>query len=253
MASGQIRPSFLSTALEDVNESRDANYQREVIKDTAGNIFAAGADTTLSAIHTFFLAMVCFPEVQMKAQAELDRVVSGRLPDYGDMPDLPYLSALVKEVIRWQPVLPYGLPHRSTEDDIYEGYHIPNGSFVIYNVWAMLRNENDYPDPSTFKPERFIKDGQLDPNIRDPAMIAFGFGRRLCPGRDVAMSTLWIAAATILTTFNLSKSVDKDGKVIEPSCEYQPAIIRHPLPFECSIKPRSNVAEELIRSVMDSY
>jgi cytochrome P450 len=61
---------------------------------------AAGADTTVSAILTFFLAMICFPQVQMKAQGELDRVVSGRLPDFGDMEDLPYLSALVKEVLR---------------------------------------------------------------------------------------------------------------------------------------------------------
>ena len=45
--------------------------------------------------------MICFPEVQMKAQAELDHVVSGRLPDFSDMDDLPYLSAIVKEVIRW--------------------------------------------------------------------------------------------------------------------------------------------------------
>lgn len=54
----------------------------------------------MSAIHTFFLAMICFPEVQVKAQAELDRVVSGRLPDFGDVEELPYLSAVVKEVLR---------------------------------------------------------------------------------------------------------------------------------------------------------
>ena len=62
--------------------------------------YTGGADTTTSAIHTFFLAMICFPEAQMKAQEELDRVVIGRLPNFDDMPDLPYLSALVKEVIR---------------------------------------------------------------------------------------------------------------------------------------------------------
>jgi len=253
MASGRGRTSFVSIALEDIDESRDIKHQREVIKDIAGVVFAAGADTTTSAIHTFFLAMICFPEVQVKAQEELDRVVNGRLPDFSDMPDLPYLSALVKEAIRWQPVFPYGVPHNSTEDDVYEGYHIPKGSIVFPNVWAMLHNEDDYPDPFAFKPERFIKDGQLDPNIRDPTMIAFGFGRRICPGSHIAISTIWIAAASILATFNLSKSVDKDGKVIEPSCEYLSAIISHPLPFECTIKPRSNVAEGLIRSITDSY
>ena len=160
-----------------------------------------------------------------------------------------------------------GVPHLSTEGDVYEGYHIPKGSIVIPNSWyedvfalarpclimtihhsyrAMLHNEDDYPDPSTFKPERFIKNGQLDPNIRDPFMIAFGFGRRYkswmipiykvvkliteqhrsCPGSHIARSTIWIAAASILATFDLSKSVDKDGRVIEPSREYLSTIIR---------------------------
>ncbi|KAF8808763.1 cytochrome P450 [Phlegmacium glaucopus] len=221
MASGQARPSFTSVALEVVDQSRDINHQREVIKDTAGMVFAGGSDTIVSATHTFFLAMIYFPEKQMKAQAELDRVVSGRLPDFDDMEDLPYLSALVKEVLRWQPVTPYGnVPHRTTEDDVYEGYHIPNGSIVIYNSWVMLYNEVEYPDPSAFKPERFLKDGQLDSNIRDPAEIVFGFGRRACPGSHIAFSTLWFTAAGVLATFQLSKPVDKEGRVIEPSCEY---------------------------------
>ena len=62
---------------------------------------SAGADTTTSAIGTFFLAMVCYPEVQKKAQAELDKVLNGRLPEHSDFPSLPYLSALIKEVYRY--------------------------------------------------------------------------------------------------------------------------------------------------------
>ena len=62
---------------------------------------SAGADTTVSAIGTFFLAMVCYPEVQKQAQAELDNVLNGRLPEHSDIVSLPYLSALVKEVYRY--------------------------------------------------------------------------------------------------------------------------------------------------------
>ena len=65
---------------------------------------SAGADTTVSAIGTFFLAMVCYPEVQKEAQAELDKVLNGRLPGHSDFPSLPYLSALVKEVYRYAAV-----------------------------------------------------------------------------------------------------------------------------------------------------
>ncbi|KAF8811640.1 cytochrome P450 [Phlegmacium glaucopus] len=254
IAAGQARASFTSMAMAEIDESRDFNHQQEVIQDTAAMVFGAGSDTTVSAIHTFFLAMVCFPEIQMKAQAELDRVIGGRLPDFGDMEDLPYLSAIIKEVLRWQPITPNGsVAHCATEDDVYEGYYIPNGSIVICNSWAMLYNEDEYPDPYAFKPERFIKNGQLDPNIRDPALIVFGFGRRLCPGHHVAISTIWLTAASILATFTLSKPVDKDGRVIEPSREYYAGLMRCPLPFECNVKPRSKIAEGLIRSAVDSY
>lgn len=65
------------------------------------SIFSAAADTTLSGIQTFFAAMLCYPEVQKKAQDELDRVLGGRLPEFDDEVDLPYLSAVVKETIRY--------------------------------------------------------------------------------------------------------------------------------------------------------
>ena len=72
----------------------------------------AGTDTTLASVHTFILAMLHYPEVQRKAQAELDRVLhhDRRLPSFEDQADLPYLTAVMKEVLRWQPVAPIGTP-----------------------------------------------------------------------------------------------------------------------------------------------
>ncbi|KDR66539.1 hypothetical protein GALMADRAFT_161961 [Galerina marginata CBS 339.88] len=253
MASGVAKPSFTSTSMQDLDESTDRTRQKEVIQDTAGIIFGAGADTTLSGVHTFFAAMLCFPETQRKAQQELDRVLGGRLPEFGDEADLPYVSALVKEIIRWKPATPIGVPHYSSEDDVYEGYHIPKGALVIANAWAMLYDEDAYPEPSAFKPERFLKDGQLNPTVRDPALMAFGFGRRICPGSQVALSVLWLTFATILATFNISKDVDENGTPVEPSVQYQSGLICHPIPFKCTIAPRSRRAEQLIRSAGDSY
>lgn len=65
------------------------------------HLAAAATDTTRSAVHTFFVAMLCFPEIQKKAQEELDCVLDGRLPEFSDEADLPYLSALVKETLRF--------------------------------------------------------------------------------------------------------------------------------------------------------
>lgn len=87
---------------------------------------------TTSAIDTFLLAMALFPEVQKKAQAELDRVVGlDRLPDFSDLDQLPYVRAIAMETLRWMPALPFGVPHNLASDDMYKGYHIPKGALVV--------------------------------------------------------------------------------------------------------------------------
>ena len=148
-------------------------------------------------MHAFILAMALYPEVQKKAQAELDAVVgTSRLPTFSDRDSLPYISALAKEVIRWHVVAPIGVPHRSKDDDVYDDYYIPGGSIVMVNQWyassgtphraalmilgirALSRDETMYPDPERFDPERFLVNGRLNPEIRDPGTYAFGFGRR---------------------------------------------------------------------------
>ena len=80
--------------------------------------------------------MTLFPSAQRQAQEEIDRVVGpDRLPTLADRDSLPYIEAMVKEVLRWHPVAPMSLPHTSTDDDEYNGYHIPKGSMVFANVW----------------------------------------------------------------------------------------------------------------------
>jgi cytochrome P450 len=87
---------------------------------------------------TFFLCMALYPQVQRKAQEEIDRVVStSRLPTFEDRENLPYVNALVKEALRWHPVTPMGAPHMATEDDIYEGYYIPKGATILWNAWCV--------------------------------------------------------------------------------------------------------------------
>lgn len=76
--------------------------------------------------------MTLFPEVQKKAQAELDRVVGpDRLPEYTDIDHMPYIQATLMEALRWMPVLPLSVPLAATDDDEYKGYHIPKGSMII--------------------------------------------------------------------------------------------------------------------------
>jgi len=248
MASSNYDPSFVTEVLKEIQYSDTPNQDINLLKDVAVQAYSAGVDTAASAIGTFFLSMVCYPEVQKEAQAELDKILNGRLPEHSDFPSLPYLSAIVKEVYRWQPIMPLGVAHQSTSDDLYFDYHIPAKSIVFPNQWAMLNDERDYPEPHEFKPERFLKNGKLDSSVRDPMDIAFGFGRRICPGKHIAHSTVTLAAAYVLSTFDLLRKVDVNGREIEPKREYTISGIRHPFNFPCEIKPRSHYTVELIRS-----
>ncbi|OCH88111.1 cytochrome P450 [Obba rivulosa] len=220
--------------------------EEDIAKNVCGVAYAGGIDTTVSTLHSFFLAMLIYPEVQKRAQEQLANVVGpNRLPEFSDQVSLPYIEAICKECMRWQPVVPLNVPHRSTVDDEYRGYYIPKGTLVIQNTWAILHDPKEYPDPEEFKPERFLKDGELNPEIRDPE-VAFGAGRRICPGRYFSDMTLFMNVACILHTFDITPALDAQGKPIEVEPKMQTGILSHPYPFECTIKPRSFPAETLI-------
>ncbi|KAE9394855.1 cytochrome P450, partial [Gymnopus androsaceus JB14] len=195
---GSVEPCFVTRCFEQLSDP-DSSVEG-TIEQTSGTMYLAGTDTTVIALTTFFLAMVKYPEYQKKAQQELDRVIgSDRLPDFGDKSSLPYIQAIVNEVLRWQPVNPLVVAHLSTEEDIYNGYRIPKNATVMANVWAILHDGTKFPDPYTFNPDRYIcaADGRLNLHVMDPTS-GFGFGRRICPGRNMAFSTLWITIASVL-------------------------------------------------------
>ncbi|KAJ8472750.1 hypothetical protein ONZ51_g8304 [Trametes cubensis] len=227
------------------------NAGEAMSRNVTATIYAAGADTTNASVHAFVLAMAMFPEAQRKAQAELDAVVGpDRLPDFSDMNVLPYVMALVKEVLRWHVVAPIGVPHRSVADDELNGFHIPGGSIVIPNQWAMSRDPTQYPDPETFNPDRFLKNGQLNPDVRDPASYVFGFGRRICPGRHFAEISMMITCASILHAFAISPPLDEQGKPKTLTLNINNLAVSHPKPFECRIVSRNAHMEELVRAAL---
>ncbi|OBZ74507.1 O-methylsterigmatocystin oxidoreductase [Grifola frondosa] len=216
----------------------------EDIKGTAGQLYSAGTETTFITLSTFLLAMAIYPDVLKKAQEEIDRVTGNqRLPDFGDRESLPYLECILKETYRWNSPAPLGIPHRVTSDDIYRGYHIPEGCMIIPNIWGMMHNPDMYPEPEEFQPERFLK-----ANIIDPSDVVFGFGRRLCVGQAFADSSLWLAMANILATLDICKPVDDFGNEITPKPTFQPGFTSPPKPFTCIIRPRSSHALDLIQS-----
>lgn len=241
MAAG-IAPVSLTSNLLEGSVSAEEDH---AVKWSAFSLYAGGTDTTVSAIYSLFLAMTLFPDVQKRAQAEIDAVVGpDRLPSFADRDSLPYTEALVKEILRWNVVLPNGFPHCVAEDDIHDGYYIPKGSLVLPNIWFMLNDPRTYANPSQFNPERFLaKDGKESET--EPRTMCFGFGRRVCPGLHLADASIWISTAMSLAVFDISKVVE-NGVELTPEVDPLPGTASHPKPFKCSIKPRSATALGLI-------
>jgi len=201
--------------------------------------------------------MLLHPEAQKRAQDELDRVLGTTcLPTFDDRSRLPYVDAVIAETLRWEPVVPLGVPHATTADDIYNGCFIPAGTAVIPNQWAMLQDPAQYPEPAAFKPERWMPssadvDGEKALGAVDPKDIAFGFGRRICPGMHLADNGTFIAAASLLAAFDIRKATDMLGRPITPSPVYAGTLIRQLQPFDCAFVPRSDKVEGLVRQNLE--
>lgn len=239
VATGMEKESFVSALLHDKSASE---YD---IKWAASTIYGGGGETTTSALDAFFLAMVQYPSVQKQAQVELDTLLNNgeRLPSLSDRDKLPYINALCLEVLRYHSVLPTNIPHCTSQDDVYNGYFIPKGSLVIANIWNMTHDPKIYQDPTVFNPMRFLAKPEHVPE-RDPREIAFGLGRRICPGRYLADATVFTVCAMILSTFDISRV---EGSP-EPVLNARDGTISRPAPFLCSITPRSPRAVELINA-----
>lgn len=253
------QPSFMLTHFGKYLSNEKAGKANEVtiadLKGAAGAISIAGGNTTWSTVIVCVLNLMRYPHIQMKAKQEIDSVVGTnseengditRLPDFDDRPQLKYLEYVIQEATRWAPLSPLGVPHASLEDDTFKGYHIPKGSVVFANAWAMSRDERHYSSPNDFDPDRFIpqsEGGRGEPLPEGP----FGFGRRVCPGQHLALAGVCIVLSTLLATMDLGCPVDEKGQVIEPQVTFSNGLSGVPDSFPCIMKPRSPRAKELLQ------
>lgn len=253
MARGDAKPSVLSAMLNKCTEdtSTEDSYgsntnmskAEECAADAAGAAYAGGADTTLAALQMLFLVIAKYPEIQKEAQAELDEVIRpGHLPTRADWDNLPYMQALIMELLRWHNIAPLGLPHTLMEDDTYGGYFLPKGSTVLANIWSILHDPERFPEPNVFKPTRWLITNsggkrQINESMTHPVnSFVFGFGRRICPGRYFAVNTLRTVTPYILTCYDVSP---RSGDPNDLSTDVTSGIISYPVPYEVCIKPRS--------------
>ncbi|KAI0708470.1 cytochrome P450 [Earliella scabrosa] len=258
IAHGTARPSMTSKMLLEDSEK----VSREVIMYSAAQTYTGGADTSASTIAAFMLMMVRHPDVQAKGQAEVDGLVGFdpfRAEQERDR--LRYVDAIFAEVLRVLPPIP-AITREPSEDDIYNGLFIQKGTKMIENIWrvpppdfclmAMLHDEDVYPEPFLFKPERWAKVSKLEFD-KHPMNVAFGFGRRVCPGRLLAEKLSFLAIASILSLFHISPAYDDAGNPIIPECEQTDGSIIFPLPFRCTIRPRTDECKKRIEELVAAF
>jgi len=239
------------TRMQQYDESYHADYT-SALKRASTSAILGSTETTSSVILTFTLAMVQNPHVWKRAQAEIDAVLGmDRLPEFEHRAFLPYVEAVLRETLRWQPVLPLGIPHATTSSDIYKGFYIPKGASVIANIWAMSRDEARCPNAEQFIPARFLTaEGTLTDD--NPAKYVFGFGRRICPGRDTGDASVWSAIATMLATLEFTLAKDAQGKDIMPEPTFVNGLGRYPETFPCRISPRPHISKASLERVLAS-
>ncbi|KAG8164966.1 hypothetical protein KVR01_005241 [Diaporthe batatas] len=217
----------------------------------ASAFMVRGVETTASIVQWFSALVAAYPEIQRRAQQELDRVVGrDRLPTVEDEADLPYVRAIVKEVERCHNPFWLGTPHAASEDFTYNGNFIPKGTVVVLNTWTMHHDPARHKNPMDFNPDRYLGDSLTsaqsskltDPYRRDHWM--FGAGRRICPAMAVAEREIWLAISRLIWAFTLEEvpghPIDVRG--------YDGLRGRSPAPFHIRLIPR----HDKVKTVMDA-
>ncbi|KAH6955730.1 putative cytochrome P450 oxidoreductase [Ilyonectria sp. MPI-CAGE-AT-0026] len=255
-----------------VNKRRQAGDKRDCIADEVmneyehkgwpmtdesltflmGELVEGGADTTTSQVLTLVLAFAKNPEVQRKAQAEIDAVCeTARSPLWSDFNDLPYINAIVKEGMRWRPEKTVTKP-LPLLDDTYEGMLIPRGTILFIGITALHNDEKYFPNPDKFDPDRYLKFDKLANDYagsaaweeRDKFSSAHASKPKLTYMHittvHFAERSMWRIAAKLLWAFDICEYTDPVTNQVKPldTHAYSQGILHSPLPFKVHFKPR---------------
>ncbi|KAM3207400.1 hypothetical protein ACQJBY_062561 [Aegilops geniculata] len=193
---------FLDSLLELFSTGKMA---RDGLTAILFDLFSAGSDTMALTVEWAMAELLRNPGVMAKVRAEIDGALGGKETiGEADVAGLPYLQAVVKEAMRLHPVAPILLPHGAVEEGVeIGGYAVPKGSTVIFNAWAIMRDQAAWESPDEFVPERFLGVADQAVDFRGKAFefIPFGSGRRLCPGVPMAERVVPFILASLLRAF----------------------------------------------------
>jgi cytochrome P450 len=171
------------------------------LRDEVMTIFLAGHETSALTLSWAWYLLAQSPEVEKKFHAELDEVISDRLPTVADMPRLKYTEMIAKESMRLYPPA-FGIGREAIQDFELGGYHVPAKSQLFMFQWATQRDPRFFAAPNRFYPERWTE--EFSNGLPKYAYFPFGGGPRACIGNYFAMMEIVLLLATIGQRFRFS-------------------------------------------------
>ncbi|CAN1776213.1 Cytochrome P450 81Q32 [Linum perenne] len=169
----------------------------DIIKGMIMVLLSAGTETSSNTVEWALSLLLKHPHTLKAAQLEIDTLVgTERLVEETDLGKLHYLQGIINETMRKYPALPLLVPHESSEECVVGGYKVPSGTILLVNSWAIHNDAKIWDDPDEFKPERF-EEGD-DDGLK---FMAFGYGRRSCPGEGLGMRMVSLTLAALIQCF----------------------------------------------------
>ncbi|XP_044953805.1 cytochrome P450 89A2-like [Hordeum vulgare subsp. vulgare] len=168
-------------------------------------------DSTVNVLQWAMANLVARPEIQAKLRTEIHNITDGQVQEEERLPRMPYLRAVVLESLRRHPPARFIMPHAAVGEDgaALDGFTVPKEVSVNFTVGDMAMDRTVWPDPTRFRPERFLPGGEgedLDlTGSKEIKMMPFGAGRRMCPGIDVSLLHVNLLLATMVTAFQWSE------------------------------------------------
>lgn len=205
----------------------------------------AGTDTSAMTVEWAMAELMANPDIRKQAQGELDEVVGQeRLVQEADIPNLPLLKAIIKETYRLHPAGPLSLRRESHQPSVVSGYKFPAHTQLIFNIYAIQRDPNEFESPDEFKPSRFLDRREVNPLSGNDSfqLIPFGVGRRMCPGYNLGNTIVSMMLATLLHSFEWSLPVGQSAETVD-MYEFAESLLNYRLnPLRLIAKPRSSAA-----------
>jgi typhasterol/6-deoxotyphasterol 2alpha-hydroxylase len=215
----------------------DVKLSRSSVKAFTQDLIAGGTESSAVTVEWAMSELLKQPEIFEKAIEELDRVIGkDRWVEEKDVPNLPYLEAIMKETMRMHPVAPMLVPRLSREDATIDGYDIPVGTRVLVNVWTIGRDPTIWDSPNEFRPERFIGK-TIDVKGHDFELLPFGAGRRMCPGYSLGLKVIQLTLANLLHGFKWRIPADMSTEDLNMEEIFGLSTPRK-VPLEALIQPR---------------